>query len=117
MALLNLRPQDGKFIVAYWQRTKEDKEVGSLVVADGNMRRIKCSYDNQIDLSEIGGIDFVVKGKVLDICTSYEINLRDWIYINDKKYIVESIISKKPHQESNMYMKNSVIHDWKIAIR
>lgn len=118
MALLNMvKPQDGKFINAYWQRTKEDAEISSLVVEDGEKKRIRCSYDNQIDLSAIGGIDFVLNGKVLDICGSYDIKLRDWIYIDNKKYIVESILIKRPFQESNMYLKNSPIVEMKIAIR
>lgn len=118
MALLkNVRPLDGKFIKAYWQKTKNDVDITSLVVEDGDMRRIRCSYDNQINLAEIGGLDFVVNGKVLDICTTYDIKIRDWIYIDNKKYIVESILTKRPHQESNMYSKNSVLVDMKVAIR
>ena len=118
MALLNMaRPLDGKFINAYWQKTKEDTEIASLVVEDGEKKRIKCSYDNQINLADIGGIDFVVNGKVLDLCTRYDIKIRDWIYIEGKKYIVESIIMKRPHQESNMLLKNSAIIEMKIAIR
>lgn len=118
MALLKLaKPQDGKFIKADWQKTKDDKELGSLVVEDGDKRRIMCSYDNQIDLSGIGGIDFVINGKVLDVITSYDIKLRDWIFIEGKKYLVESIISKRPHQESNMYLKKSNMYEMKIAIR
>lgn len=118
MALLKgIKPQDGRFIKGFWQKTKDDTELSSLVVADGVMRRIRFSYDNQIDLSEIGGIDFVLNGKVLDVCTTYDITLRDWIYIDGKRYIVESILSKKPHQESNMYLKNSAIVDMKIVIK
>ena len=118
MALLNMaRPLDGKFINAYWQKTKEDTEIASLVVEDGEKKKIRCSYDNQIDLSAIGGIDFVINGKVLDICGPYDIKLRDWIYIDNKKYIVESILVKRPFQESNMYLKNSNIVEMKIAIR
>ena len=118
MALLNMaRPLDGKFVKAYWQKTKDDTEIASLVVEDGDMRRIMCSYDNQINLADIGGIDFVINGKVLDICTTYDIKIRDWIFIEGKKYIVESILMKRPHQESSMYSKKSPIVEMKIAIR
>jgi hypothetical protein len=118
MALLKaVRPLDGKFVKAYWQKTKDDKEMSSLVVADGDMRRVMCSYDNQINLADIGGIDFVINGKVLDLCTTYDIKLRDWIFIEGKKYIVESILMKRPYQESNMYSKNSALVEMKIAIR
>lgn len=119
MALIRAatKPQDGKFIVAYWQKTKEDTDIASLVVEDGILRRIRCSYNTQIDLSTIGDFDLVSNAKVLDICTSYDIKMRDWIYIDNKKYIVDKILEKKPFQESNMYLKKSIIWSLRILIK
>ena len=118
MALLNMaRPLDGKFINVYWQKTKEDTEIASLVVEDGEKKRIKCSYNTQIDLNTIGDFDLVSNGKVLDMVTKYDIKMMDWIYINDKKYVVERILEKKPNQESNMLLKNSVLWSLRILIK
>lgn len=118
MALLKaVRPQDGKFISAYWQKTKDDTENASLVVADGDMRRIKCSYNTQIDLGTIGDFGLAINGKVLDMCTQYDIKMMDWIFIDNKKYVVDRILEKKPFQESNMYLKDSVIWSLRILIK
>jgi hypothetical protein len=118
MALLNMtRPLDGKFINAEWQKTKDDTETGSLVAADGDKRRIKCSYNTQIDLNTIGDLGLVSNAKVLDMVTNYDIKMMDWIYIHDKKYIVERILEKKPYQESNMYLKNSALWSLRILIK
>lgn len=119
MALIRAttKPQDGKFIKAYWQKTKEDTEIASLVVEDGVMRRIKCSFNTQIDLNAVGDFDMLSNAKVLDICTSYDIKIRDWIYIDSKKYIVDRILEKKPFQESNMYLKKSIIWSLRILIK
>lgn len=118
MALLNVaRPLDGKFIKAYWQKTKDDTDNASLVVADGDMRRINCSYNTQIDLNTIGDFGIVSNAKVLDMCTKYEIKMMDWIYIDGKKYVVDRILEKKPFQESNMYLKESVIWSLRILIK
>lgn len=118
MALLNMvKPQDGKFINAYWQKTKEDTDLASVVVADGEKKRIKCSYNTQIDLATIGDFDLVSNGKVLDMCTKYDIKMMDWIYIDSKKYVVDRIIEKKPFQESNMLLKESVIWSLRLLIK
>jgi hypothetical protein len=118
MAFMNMaRPLDGKFIKVYWQKTKDDNDNASLVVADGDMRRINCSYNTQIDLNTIGDFGLVSNAKVLDMITRYDIKMMDWIYIHDKKYIVERILEKKPYQESNMYLKNSVLWSLRILIK
>jgi hypothetical protein len=119
MALVrtSVKPQDGKFITAYWQKTKEDTEIGSLVVEDGARRRIKCSYNTQIDLATVGDFGLVSNAKVLDMCTSYNIKMMDWIYIGNDKYVVDKILEKKPFQESNMYLNKSVIWSLRILIK
>ena len=67
MALLNMiKPQDGKFITAYWQKTKEDIDNASLIFADGEKKLIKCSYNTQIDLATIGDFGVVSNAKVIE---------------------------------------------------
>lgn len=118
MALLNMiKPQDGKFITAYWQKTKEDIDNASLIFADGEKKLIKCSYNTQIDLATIGDFGVVSNAKVIDMCTKYDIRMMDWIYIDGKKYVVDRILEKKPFQESNMLLKESVIWSLRILIK
>jgi hypothetical protein len=118
MGLLSMvQPQDGKFISAYWQKTKNDKEIASLVVADGEKKLIKCSYNTRIEAPTIGSFDVVTQGKVLDMCTKYDIKIQDWIFIDGKKYSVVDILQKTPFQESNMYLKDSVIWQLRILIK
>ena len=118
MGLLNMvQPQDGKFITAYWQKTKNDKENASIVLADGEKKLIKCSYNTRIANESIGSFDFVTQGRVLDMCTKYDIRKNDWIFIDGKKYSVSEILEKTPFQESNMYLKDSVIWQLRILIK
>ena len=99
------------------KKTKEDVDLASIVVADGEKKRIKCSYNTQIDLATIGDFDLVSNAKVLDMCTKYNIRMMDWIYIDGVKYVVDRILEKKPYQESNMLLKDSVIWSLRILIK
>lgn len=118
MGLLNMvQPQDGKFITAYWQKTKNDRENASIVLADGEKKLIKCSYNTRIANENIGDFNLVTQGKVLDMCTRYDIRKNDWIFIDNKKYSVMDILEKTPFQESNMYLKESAIWQLRILIK
>lgn len=118
MGVLNdAQPQDGKFVTVYWQKTKNDKENASLVLEDGDKKPIKCSYNTRIANETIGSFDLVTKGKVLDMCTKYDIKIQDWIFIHGKKYSVVDILEKTPFQESNMFLKESVIWQLRILIK
>lgn len=118
MGLLSMvKPQDGKFITAYWQKTKNDRENASIVLADGDKKLIKCSYNTRIANETIGSFDVVTRGKVLDMCTRYDIKIQDWIFIDNKKYSVVDILEKTPFQESNMFLKESVIWQLRILIK
>ena len=118
MAMMSIvRPLDGKFITAYWQKTKNDSNISSIVVADGTRKRIKCSYNTEINTETLGDFGLVTDGKILEMITSYNITAQDWIYIGGHKYSVVDILEKKPYQESNMYMKNSLLWKQKILIK
>lgn len=118
MGLLNMaKSQDGKFINAYWQKTKNDSKIASIVVADGEKKLIKCSYNNRIANEVLGEFNLVTQGKVLDMCTTYDIKIQDWIYIDNIKYSVVEILNRIPYQESNMYLKNSAIYKLQILIK
>lgn len=118
MGLLSMvQPQDGKFITAYWQKTKNDTKLASLVIADGEKKLIKCSYNTRIANETIGNFNVVTQGKVLDMCTKYDIRKNDWIFIDDKKYTVFDILERTPFQESNMFLKESAIWQLRIVIK
>ena len=118
MGLLSMvQPQDGKFITAYWQKTKNDRDNASIVLADGEKKLIKCSYNTRIANENIGDFNLVTQGKVLDMCTRYDIRKNDWIFIDNKKYSVMDILEKTPFQESNMYLKESVIWQLRVLIK
>ena len=118
MAVISVaRPLDGKFIRVYWQKTKNDSKIASIVVSDGERIPIKCSYVTEINNETLGDFGLVTNGKVLEMITKYNITAQDWIFIEDEKFSVVDILDKKPYQESNMYMKNSLLWKQRILIK
>lgn len=110
------RSQDGRFIKAYWIKTKNDDVNGS-VVADGEKKMIKCSYNPEITTQYIENFGLNIDSKILDIVSPYNFKIGDWIILDSKKYTIDSIPSKVPFQESNMYMRHTLLYNTRIVIR
>ena len=108
--------QDGKFLKAYWQKTKNDEETGS-VVADGLQVFIRCNYNPDITTQYIQNFGLTIDGMVLDIVSPYNFKIGDWIYISGKKYTIDDIPSKFPFQEANMYMKSTLLYNTRLVIK